>query len=220
MKFNEFVSIIDKNLKLPRPGFEAQKRMAPRLLDGNYTHDIEAPVGTRVNGVLVFVYPEDDRPHILFTVRTNHLPTHKGQISFPGGGLNNGEDVVSAALREAEEEVGLLRNDVKVVGQLSDLYIPVSNNVLSPVVAISEKKPVFEPNPEEVERVLVSPIDLFMDDKCKCEEVWKLHDREIIVPYWNMFDVPLWGATAMVLSEFLEVLSFGFDRLSPGSFEF
>ncbi len=195
-----------QKLSEKRPGFEAQKIMAPRLPDGTHFHNTPAPPDTRKNGVLVLLYPQEGETNLVFTVRTNHLPTHKGQISFPGGGFDTGEDAVQAALREAYEEINLNKSEVKIVGRLSNLYIPVSGNILTPVVAVCHVKPSLVASPGEVEQILTSPLEKFLSKNYVKEEVWRLQDLEIIVPFWNVFDIPLWGATAMVLSELVEVL--------------
>jgi 8-oxo-dGTP pyrophosphatase MutT (NUDIX family) len=158
-------------------------------------------------------YPVDGETHVLLTERDGALPQHAGQVSLPGGAVEDDETIGSAALREAEEEVGLCRDGVRVLGCLSPLHIPVSAFILHPVIGAMDERPALRPRAGEVARILETPVVHLADP-----QRWALESRELRrsryqIPYFDAQGAKLWGATAMVLAEFLEVA--GFEPFSP-----
>ena len=150
----------------------------------------------------------------MLTRRAGKLGQHAGQVSRPGGAIDGDESVEAAAIREAYEEIGLT-DDVRVVGPLSPLYIPVSNFALHPVVAVSDTHPRWTPAEAEVERVLeVSLKELQHPDHFKLGWRWR-HDEPIRVPYFELQGERVWGATAMVLGELLAGLEAGAAAIAP-----
>jgi 8-oxo-dGTP pyrophosphatase MutT (NUDIX family) len=178
--------------------------MAPRPRTG-WKQDF-LPANCRNAAALVLLYPKNDTAHILLTVRTDDLPTHRGQVSFPGGGLESNETTVEAALREGWEEVGIRPSQVDILGLLSPLHIPVSGFILHPVVAVSTERPLFRPQEGEVARTL----EVAISDLCAAERVQEetrvFAGQSYQVPYFLVDDSKVWGATAMVLAEFLCLL--------------
>lgn len=205
-RFIEFRHQLSERLKRQLPGFEAQKRMGPRLSDGRLSHDRKAPINCRKNAVMLLFYPDKNEIKLVLTVRSEKLPSHKGEISCPGGGINPHESIIEAALRETREETGVKPEKIEIIGMLSELYIPVSNNVLSPVMGVLSEKPELTPNPGEVTEILTPSLHQLTNDKNIVIEDWEIRGFRLTVPFWNIFPVPLWGATAMILSELIEIL--------------
>lgn len=204
--FKKFTHQLSQRLKGELPGFEAQKRMGPKLADGRLSHDQKPPDNCRKNAVMLLFYPDGDEIKLILTVRSEKLPSHKGEISCPGGGIESQETVIEAALRETEEETGVDSEKIDVIGMLSDLYIPVSNNVLSPVVGVLWEKPELIPNPAEVTEILIPSLHQLTNEKNIKIEDWEIRGFKLTVPFWDIFPIPLWGATAMILSELITIL--------------
>ncbi len=197
-------------LEAPLPGLDAQLRLAPSPRTG--WDPFRVPEGLRAAAVLVLLYPHDDGAlHVPLTVRGGRLRTHTGQVSLPGGAVDPGETFVMAALREAEEEVGVDQADVDVLGQLTPLHIPVSGYLLHPVVGITTRRPLFRLAQHEVARLLEVPISRLADPAVIARETRMLRragtPEPVEVPFFDLDGEKVWGATAMILAEFLAVAS-------------
>lgn len=186
----------------PHPGLAAQLEMAPIPRPGNRTWE-EAEGESLKAAVLLLVYPKNGEPHIVFIRRPSSAPHHKDQIAFPGGQLEAGEDAVRAALREAREEVGLPEDAAEVAGQLTPLYVPPSNFCIYPVVGRMEETPAFVPFAPEVAEILEVPLALLLDPGTVRRETWTLERGPVLVPFYAFRGHKIWGATAMILAEFL-----------------
>ena len=197
----------------PLPRAAAHKRMAPRPRTG-WEPDV-LPANCKDAAALLLLYPKDDVAHIVLTVRTDHLPTHQGQVSLPGGGVERNETTAEAALREGWEEVGIRPGAVEILGVLSPLHIPVSGFILHPVVAVSRKRPHLSARQGEVARILEVPVSkLCAPDRIRAEtRVFAGQSYE--VPFFLVDGCKVWGATAMVLAEFLSLL--GCPPTSPNA---
>lgn len=138
------------------------------------------------------------------------MRTHTGQVSLPGGSVDVGETFEDAALREAQEEVGVDTRRVSLVGRLTPLHIPVSQFLLHPVVGVADARPVFQTAEWEVARLLEVPITLLADPgtmRTERRERQSLGNVvEVEVPYFAVDGEKVWGATAMILAEFLAVI--------------
>jgi 8-oxo-dGTP pyrophosphatase MutT (NUDIX family) len=184
--------VLRRALAGPLPGLGAQLRMAPRLrteLEPSLVTD-----GLRPAAGLLLAYPHAGAWHVLLTVRGSSLRHHTGQVSLPGGRIDPGESVEHAALREAHEEVAVDPAFVEVVGQLTPVPIAVSEHLLHPVVALAPQRPAFRAAEAEVERLL--------EERTRARPPYSVMD----VPYFDIEDVHIWGATAMVLAEFLALV--------------
>ena len=196
-------------LSRPLPGLDAQLRMAPNPRLG--WDPKKFPAGAREGAVLLLVYPHDGAFHVPLTVRGSALRNHTGQVSLPGGGVDEGESLEEAALREAHEEIGLDPASVQLLGRLTPLHIPVSGFILHPVVGVTDARPVFHPAEWEVARIIEVPVARLCDSSIVRRE-GRLREAdgepiEIDVPFYDIDGEKVWGATAMVLAEFCAILS-------------
>lgn len=182
--------------------------MAPRPR-GNWPAGFTADRARSAAGLLL-LFPIDDRPHLVLTVRSDRV-RHGGQVSLPGGVVEPGESVEQAALREAREEVAFSAADVRVLGALTPLDIPVSGFRLHPVVAALDRRPSLRPSDEEVARILEIPVSTLLDPATVERRPMKRGDLELDVPAFVAQGAVVWGATAMVLAEFLALI----DWLPP-----
>ena len=186
----------------PRP--DPHTALAPRPRSGWQAGVI--PTGSRVAAALVLLYPIRHRVHLVLTLRAGTLGQHAGQVSLPGGAVDGDETVEAAALREAWEEIGLETADLRIIGRMSALYIPVSNYVLHPVVAVSDRRPTLVPAADEVAHILEIPLDELRDpERLRLGRRWR-GGEVTSVPYFEVHGERVWGATAMVLGELLHLL--------------
>jgi 8-oxo-dGTP pyrophosphatase MutT (NUDIX family) len=172
---------------------------------------LKVPEGTRDGAALLLIYPHEAALFLPLTVRGSQLRNHTGQVSLPGGRVEDGETIEAAALREAEEEIGVDRGVVQILGRLTPLHIPVSNYLLHPVVGFVEARPVFNRAEWEVARIIEPTLAQLRDPATIKRE---LRTRtaagqavEIDVPFFDIDSEKVWGATAMVLAEFCAILA-------------
>ena len=202
-RFADFVTTVEERLRQPLPGVSAQLRMAPKPRRGWKAGYI--PEDTRLAAALLLLFPVGDEPYTVLTVRTSDVPSHRGQVSLPGGGVREGESIVDAAQREALEEVGVDPSSLAILGRLTPLHIPVSGFALHTVVAASQEGPTFAPCAREVARVIEVPLSELAAPETLRLDVWSWGDGDRRVPFFKIGGETVWGATAMVLAEFLEL---------------
>jgi len=199
-------------LEAPLPGPGAQKRFAPVPVRAGWAPELR-PSTARHAAALLLIHPGPQGPSIPLTVRRVDLPHHPGQVSLPGGALDPGERPDAAALREAHEEIGVPSDDVRIVGALSTVWIAVSNFIVHPYVAVTDVTPGFRAHPGEVASLFdVTVAEL--RDPARLKWSRRLRDTaEIAFPYFDIHAHVIWGATAMILGEFVCL----FDRdFGPG----
>lgn len=200
----DWLNRLRDRLTRPLPGLDAQLRMAPSPRVG--WDPLKFPEGARDCAALLLVYPHDDTLQLALTVRGSGLRNHTGQVSLPGGRVDDGETFEQAALREAEEEVGVDPRAVDVVGRLTPLHIPVSGYLLHPVVGFTTMRPAFQRAEWEVARIIEAPISLLSDPRIMKREMRTRtvngQTIDVDVPYFDIDGEKVWGATAMVLAEF------------------
>ncbi len=158
--------------------------------------------------VLILVCDRDGEPHIIFTERTNHVEHHKGQISFPGGACDDADDCAeTTALRETFEEIGVHPEHVRIVGQLDDM-VTVSNFRVTPFVGLlsTQSDYPFVLNDHEVSQVVQVPLMFLLDEQNMELEVRQHQGREVLVPAFSYDGHRIWGATARMLHQFIELL--------------
>jgi 8-oxo-dGTP pyrophosphatase MutT (NUDIX family) len=199
--------LLRQRLAAPLPGVNAQLRMSPRpRLGAESGIDVSS---LRPAAALLLIYPHEDAWHMPLTVRGSNLRHHTGQVSLPGGRLDPGESVEQAALREAHEEIGVMPADVDVLGHLTPLPVYVSGHLLHPVVGFTPRRPDFNLHSHEVERLIEVPIALLREpDRVLWEQRTRILPAQGVmnVPYFDVRDARVWGATAMVLAEFVALV--------------
>lgn len=189
------------------PGQVAQYRLAPstRMKPSD---PWQVPEGAMVSAVLILLYPERGDLHLPLMVRTPDHTVHSRQVSLPGGRTEPEDaDIIATALREAEEEVGVSRNDIEVLGKLTPLFIPVSNFWVQPVLGLVDQKPIFTPDPAEVDELLEIPVSFLNDPALRMQKnIMISSGLRMNVPCYEFHGHTVWGATAMILSEFSELI--------------
>jgi 8-oxo-dGTP pyrophosphatase MutT (NUDIX family) len=195
---------LDAAFKSTLPGAAAHAVMAPRPRR-NWPPGFSIDAIRHAAGLLL-LFPVEGRPSVVLTVRAQTLDRHGGQVSLPGGVIEVGETHEEAALREAHEEIGLSPTAVQTIGVLSPIDIPVSGFRLHPVVATTPRRPVLRPSHQEVARIVEAPLTDLMNP---ATIVWRTMAREsgpLEFPAFLVGGVDIWGATAMVLAEFLTMV--------------
>jgi 8-oxo-dGTP pyrophosphatase MutT (NUDIX family) len=211
LTFGEALARLHGAFSLPLPGTAAHEVLAPRSAR-EWPSGFDS-AGIRDAAALLLLFPVDDRPHIVLTVRAGTLGRHGGQVSLPGGVIDRGETIEQAALREAHEEVALPLDAVRVLGMLTPLDIPVSGFRLHPVVAAIDARPLFVASDGEVARILEAPIDELLNP-ASLVTIERIREGHVLVaPAFRVGGEDVWGATGMALSEFLMLLGW---RSRPG----
>ncbi len=203
-----FIQHLQLRMKEGLPGQAAQYRMARAFRPTA----IPAPEHAALAGVLALFFPKDGEWQLALIERvtTHAADRHSGQISFPGGKYEAGDGILmNTALREAHEEVGVDPQEVNMIGALTELYIPVSNFLVHPFVGWMDNTPRFQPQWSEVKSVLEVPFRLLEDPNTLQTTDIHLAGNLTLkeVSYFNVYSKVVWGATAMILSELLEIAS-------------
>ena len=201
-------------LNMPLPGTAAHLTMAPSYrLDGQLLQSRSK--SCKEAAVLLPVFLKADRPFLLFIRRPEHLPHHAGQIAFPGGKRETGESLTETAIREAQEEIGLAPHTIAEMAPLTPLYIPPSNFYVHPFVAFLHEPPALLPNPAEVAEILPVPLSLLLQPSTRKKITRTIHGTPADIPVFLLPQAEIWGATAMILAEFLTLLQ---TSTNPDSF--
>lgn len=221
MTYSEVVQRLESALARPLPGPAAQAILAPqprREWPSGFN-----PARIRSAAGLLLVFPRatessrarspdaEGEAYIVLTVRSDAV-RHGGQVSLPGGAVDPGETFERAALREAQEEVGLSTTHVRVLGALTPLDIPISGFRLHPIVGAIHRTPALTPSDGEVARILHVSVRELLDVR-QVKKAERVRDgRTLVIPAFHVHGVEIWGATAMVLAEFLALLGWSPSR--------
>jgi 8-oxo-dGTP pyrophosphatase MutT (NUDIX family) len=190
----------------PGPAVPPEQLLLVRDLEGRFVRRMEPPDGVdaRPGAVLILLYPDGADLRLPLTVRSDRLPNHRGEVSLPGGATDPQDDGPAAtALRECWEEMGVDPESVDVWGTLAPIYIPPSNFRITPVVGHSARPPALTPNDDEVSAVLTVTLRELLDPARVVVERWTLRGADVQVPFFAIDGHKVWGATALILSEFV-----------------
>lgn len=196
---------IARLLRSGLPGKRSHLKMIPpgRKLSLND----DEPETIRQSSVLLLLFRHEGQLYTCLTKRSPAMKNHPGQVSLPGGKIEQGESPEVAALREAQEEVGVVPADVLILGRLSEVYVQVSRYRILPIVGWVDYKPEFEINAAEAEKLILFPIQpVFLEQLLKTFPV-QTSTGLLNVPCFVFDDEIIWGATAMILAEFLDLLN-------------
>jgi 8-oxo-dGTP pyrophosphatase MutT (NUDIX family) len=207
LTFKSFTEKLSRELQQPLPGYEAQYKMAREFrehpLDTERYH-----ANARLGAVLILFYPKENGIHTVLIQRPTYDGVHSAQVAFPGGKKEEDDNsLIETALREAEEEVGINTNLVTVAGELTKLYIPPSNFLVTPVVGFCEAQPLFVPQQTEVDEIVEVDLATLTNEKLINEKVIHLQQNiSLNVKYYDIYGKTVWGATAMMIAEMNELL--------------
>ena len=206
MTLDDFERLLRDKLKQPLPGASAHLKLVAQPPRGGWQPGI-VPDTTRTAAALALIYPDEaGRMRLPLTLRASTLPHHPGQISLPGGAVDDGETIEEAALREAQEEIGIDPASVRILGRMTPVHVLVSNFGLHPVLGISDARPEFSAHAHEVDRIIEVEVELLCDASCLRMGVRLRDGVTINYPYFDLEQVQVWGATAMVLAELGELV--------------
>jgi 8-oxo-dGTP pyrophosphatase MutT (NUDIX family) len=206
MDFFEIIKALEYNLRDPLPGANAHEPMRA-IPVGEVAPKFEHKIPPKQGSVLILLYMENGEIKFPLIKRPEYTGAHSGQISLPGGRAEAGEDVYQTALREAEEEIGIDRMKVNVLGRLSDFFVIPSNFVVAPVVAFLDQPPAFKADPFEVAGILYGEINKLISDQAVLQkEIVAAGIYRMMAPHFEIGGEIVWGATAMMLNEFRMIL--------------
>ncbi|MCF8380450.1 MAG: CoA pyrophosphatase [Bacteroidales bacterium] len=194
--------LIQKRLQEKLPGFEYQRKMSPeprKYLEDNH------PV--KKAAVLILLFPLNGLIHLALIKRTLYDGPHSGQISFPGGMYEEKDiNLSETAIRETMEETGINRDEITLLGNLTSIQIPISKIEVLPLVGYSKHTPIFKINKKEVERMILVPLKDLANNDIISTEYREINTCTYTIPYYNYNGDKIWGATAMILCEFLRII--------------
>lgn len=201
-----FLTQVSSRLKAPLPGWSAQRNMSP-LKTRKYLHH---PDSAKKAAVLMVLFPDKEGElNLIFIKRsTQEKDKHSGQISFPGGQMEKHDDSLQmTAFRETYEEIGIETDDLTLLGQLTPLYVYVSNFYVEPYIAFLDKKPKYKIQESEVGEVIEVKLSYLLSDASKSLTDFKIRNNVFKdMPHYILNENILWGATAMITAELLQII--------------
>lgn len=202
MIIQEFVAELSSTLKKELPGAEAHQLMAPKHRPGFKLKHDKPP---RPGAVMILLYEEDGIIRFPLIRRSEYRGVHSGQIALPGGKADQTDsNLLATAKREAQEELGIDPQKIEIVGNLSSFFVAASNFQILPVVAYAREYPEFVPDEREVAGVVKADLKTMIDPQTiKEKEITPAEGITFDAPYYDLAGNVVWGATAMMLSEFV-----------------
>jgi 8-oxo-dGTP pyrophosphatase MutT (NUDIX family) len=156
--------------------------------------------------VLLALFKKNNEWYFPLIKRPMHERNHPGQIALPGGAKEEDEKLNYTAIREAFEEVGIKTESVDIIGKLTPLPVPVSGYLIYPFIGILKKEPKWILNEDEVDELIITKVSELVNTDNYYSETWELHGNKVEVPHFRINDHVIWGATASVLSEFIDLI--------------
>jgi 8-oxo-dGTP pyrophosphatase MutT (NUDIX family) len=209
MDFQYFLQIVPHLDAVNLPGEAAHNMMVPsERLEITRKLNFEE-IKPKIAAVMMLFYPKESITHLVLIVRNSYKGVHSSQIAFPGGKYEK-EDInfMQTALRETEEEIGIVQDKIEVLKAFTNLYIPPSNFMVFPFLGICREEVVFYPDPNEVADIIELPLTTFLSDSIVINtEMTTSYAKSIEVPAFKIEGKIVWGATAMMLSELKIVLN-------------
>ena len=204
--FEKLVEQLQIRLQQPLPGAKAHDIMRATPV-GNTIPKFEHKVPAKPGSVLILLYPDGDQIYFPLIQRPQYAGAHSGQVSLPGGKAEAGENAIETALREGEEEIGIHPPQIKVIGKLSEFFVIPSNFIVTPVIGYTNLKPEFRADPFEVEKIIIGNLNqLLREDAIRSKEILAAGRYGMLAPHFEIEGQVVWGATAMMLNEFREIL--------------
>ena len=204
MDFQHFITQLKITINNDLPGEESHQKM--RVI---YDQSIELPF-SKINSipaaVLILLYLADNEIYFFLTKRTDELKHHKGQISLPGGTQEGNEKLIDTALRETQEEIGINKTSISIIGTITPLFVPVTGFMIYPFIGYSLNKLNPKPDPVEVATIFSVNISDLLNKENRTTEQRNIRGYDVQVPYFKLNDYQVWGATSMILSEFRDLI--------------
>lgn len=198
------------------PGTESHLKMAPTHRAEELKEAASKIEAARKSAVMILFFRDENQELRMIVIRrSEYVGVHSGQIAFPGGRFEEEDgDVEITALREVEEEIGIPREKIELLGRLSDIYVPPSNFLISVFVGHLNEKPQYSIQEREVSEVIEIPFrDFYQSDIVKQKEFFvRSQNASSYAPYFDVTNAEIWGASAMVISELLDVLQIDVHR--------
>ena len=206
MDFQRFITQLKIRINNDLPGEESHQIM--RVI---YDQSIELPfskINSTAAAVLILLYLADNEIYFFLTKRTDELKHHKGQISLPGGSQEGNEKLIDTALRETQEEIGINKTSISIIGTITPLFVPVTGFMIYPFIGYSLNKLNPKPDPVEVATIFSVNISDLLNKENRTTEKRNIRGYDVQVPYFKLNDYQVWGATSMILSEFRDLIKF------------
>tara|TARA_B110000014_G_scaffold252727_1_gene231368 strand:+ start:1038 stop:1670 length:633 start_codon:yes stop_codon:yes gene_type:complete len=204
MDFLHFIAQLKIVVGNDIPGERSHQKMQV-----NYDKSFELPFSKNNStpaAVLILLYLEDNEIHFFLTKRSNKLEHHKGQISLPGGTQEENEKLTHTALRETQEEIGINKTSISIIGSMTPLFVPVTGFMINPFIGYSLNKLEPTPDPLEVEAIFSVNISDLLNEANRTIEQRNIRGYDVEVPYFKLNNYEVWGATSMILSEFRDLI--------------
>ena len=202
---------LKQKFELPLPGFNSHLKMTPESRTAELLKGKDKILKAKLSAVLILLFPDNGQLKTVFIQRSEYEGVHSGQIAFPGGQYEESDgNFETTALRETFEEIGVEPEKIQILGKLTDLFIPPSNFLVHVFVGYCTKRPEYVIDKKEVQSVIEISIADFYSENRIFEKEFFSSSRKIrkIAPYYNINNIEIWGATAMIVSELLDILKF------------